>query len=325
MSRLSRAALTLAAACFICSAASAQQSEDEARHKSPLPSDAAARCTESPAGRSVQLLCPIPTLTFDDADDASIPPPVQIDLKLPEGTPLRIAIDQRTRVRRVGEPVLGHVVESVYSFDEAVIPAGSLVMGHVTQVDPIPKVFLVRAYASGNFSPTRKYQVTFDQLMLPTGEALDIETTVDSGSADVVHLVAKQTKKDEDQNERKTMAGRAVVAAGEEMKEGIHQAGVTAQHAADEIRSPGKMQRVKVWLLNQSPYRRQYVAVGTRFNAVLNHELDFGSGSRTREELSNLGSVPPVDSILHARLVLEVSSATATRGAPVVAQLTEPL
>jgi len=85
------------------------------------------------------------------------------------------------------------------------------------------------------------------------------------------------------------------------------------------------MERVKQYIVSQSPYRKQYLTVGTRFNAVLNHQLDFGSDSRTREELTALGSEPPVNTVLHARLVLEVSSATATRGNPVVAQLTEPL
>jgi hypothetical protein len=260
---------------------------------------------------------------FEDNEDVSMAPPVHLDLKLPEGTPLRIAIDQRTRVRHVGEPVMGHVVESVYSFDQPVIPAGSLVTGHVTEVVPVSKLVLVRAYASGDFSPTRQYRVTFDRLILPTGEMLEIQTTVSAGSSEVVHLVTKESRNDE--KEHKSVAARAVDAAGQEVKDGVHQASASAHHAADEIRSPGRWQRFKQFLTNQSPYRRQYITVGTRFSAVLNQELDFGSGSRTREELTALGTVPPPDTVLHARLILEVSSATAARGSPVVAEVTEPL
>ena len=85
------------------------------------------------------------------------------------------------------------------------------------------------------------------------------------------------------------------------------------------------MQRIKEYLLKQSPYRREYLAPGTRFSASLNRELDFGSETQSPEQLANLGNVPAANTVLHARLLLEISSATATRGTPVVAELTEPV
>src|ERR1700756_2671531 len=75
----------------------------------------------------------------------------------------------------------------------------------------------------------------------------------------------------------------------------------------------------------QSPYRRQYAQPGTRFVAELNAPLDFGATTRTSEQLAAVGSEPVPDSTLKARLVAEVSSATATRGTAVTAVLTEPL
>jgi hypothetical protein len=296
-------------------------------HK-PAVTEAAQACKETPAGRTLRFVCPLPEMVFEDSEDASMAPPIRIELRLPQGTPLRIAIDQRARVRHVGELVVGHVVETVYAFDEPVIPEGTIATGHVTQIARIPKLYMARSYASGDFSPYRPYLVTFDRLTLPTGEVLAVDTTVAPGTAEVVHLVTKPSKPDADDAdtaERKSVAMRAAGAAGQGVMEGVHQAGTTARHAADEIRKPGKLHRIKEWMLKQSPYRPEYVAVGTRFNAVLNQELDFGVGSRTREELASLGSAPPADSVLHARLILEVSSATATRGSPVVAQLTEPL
>jgi hypothetical protein len=263
-------------------------------------------------------------MTFEDTEDVSLAPPVRIDLKLPEGTPLRIAVDERTRISHVGEPVYGRVVESVYVFDEPVIPAGSVVSGIVTEIDHVSPVRRVRSYASGDFSPFRKYKVTFNRLTLPTGEMMAIETTVASGAAEVVHVVAKKPRDDEEK-EHKTVAGRAADAAKQGVKDSVAGASATAHQAADQICAPGRMHRLKEFFVAQSPYRRQFITVGTRFSAVLNEQLDFGAGSRTREQLAGLGSTPPADSILHARLVLEVSSATATRGSPVMAQLTEPL
>jgi hypothetical protein len=326
MTRTPRAALARAAFVFavVSYPLCAQQPFEANRQKAP--GETALPCGETPGGHTLRLVCPPAAMVFEDADtdETAEAQQVRIALRLPEGTPLRIAIDQRARVRRVGEPVLGHVVASVYAFDEPVIPAGSIATGHVIEVAPVPKLVLVRAYASGNFSPFHEYKITFDRLTLPNGQMLAIETTVAPGSSEVVHLVTKASNQDE-QKEHKSVAARAAGAAQQEVKDRVHEANTTAHRAADEIRTPGRMARLKQYLLSQSPYRRQYVGVGSRFNAVLQEDMDFGSGSRTREELARLGSTPPVDTTLHARLVLEVSSATATRGSPVVAQLTEPL
>jgi hypothetical protein len=320
-----RALLALAGlCCFFSTSETRARQTSAANHKQTSP-DATASCRETPNGRALRFVCPLPEMVFEDTEDVSIAPPVRIDLKLPQGTPLRIAIDEKTRVRRLGEPVMGHVVEPVYAFDEPVIPAGTIATGHVTQIASLPKLYMARSYASGDFSPFRPYLVTFDRLTLPTGEVLAIDTTVAPGTAEVVHLVTKPGKADDSEDEHKSVAMRVANAAGQGVMEGVHEAGSGAQSVADQIRSPGRWHRVKEWLVKQSPYRPEYIAVGTRFNAVLNQGLDFGTGSRTQEELASLGSVPPADTILHARLILEVSSATATRGSPVVAQLTEPL
>ena len=320
MSRLLRGALILAGFLFACVPTPAQQAMPAARQKLSVPSSP---CREMPGGNTLRFVCPPAPMAFE-TDDSAAAAPIRIDLRLPEGTPLRITIDEKTRIKHVGEPVFGHVVEPVYAFDQPVIPAGSIVTGHVIEVDPVSKVFLVRSYASGDFSPFHHYQVTFDRLTLPNGEILEIGTTVGPGASEVVHLVTKGTEKAEEKA-HKNAAARAAGAAKHEVQDRVHEASVTAHQAADQIRTPGRMERVKQYIVSQSPYRKQYLTVGTRFNAVLNYQLDFGSDSRTREELTALGSEPPVNTVLHARLVLEVSSATATRGNPVVAQLTEPL
>jgi hypothetical protein len=264
-------------------------------------------CVEKPAGNGLKLLCAVPAFPPDvnDNDSDSNDSGVRIVLKLPEGTSLRIAIDQRTRISAVGEVVQGHVVETVYAFDEPVIPAGTVAMGHITFIVPVPKLRRMEAYANGNFSPFHEYRVTFDRLILPTGQELAIETTVARASSNVVHLVSKP------QNN---------VEAGSE------QEGTTSpQQAADEKQPSGNLHRLKEYFVEQSPYRRQFIEVGTRFSASLNQGLDFGSETHPEEQLALLGTLPIADSILHARLLIEVSSATATRGTPVVAELTQPV
>jgi len=266
-------------------------------------------------------------MILEDDEEAPLAAPVRIHLQLPEGTPLRITIDERTRISHVGEPVFGHVVETVYAFDAPVIPAGSVATGRVIEIDPVSTLRRVEAYTSGDFSPFHRYKVTFDRLTLPDGEMLAIDTTVAPGELEVVHLVTKDSKSDKEQKQHKSKstAARAAGAARQEVKDTAQEASATAHQAADEIRTPGQRERLKRYLASQSPYKRQYLTKGTRFNAVLNQELDFGSATRRAEELQALGSIPAVNTIVHARLVLEVSSATAVRGSPVVAQLTEPL
>jgi len=322
MSRIALAISTVAALLSVVSTSHAQTPAE--RTPKEAPKSIQGPCRLAPSGNSIRLVCPLPAIAFEE--DSLRAPEVSIALKLPEGTPLRIAIDQRTRISHAGESIRGHVVETVFAFDEPVIPAGSMATGHVTDVAAVPKLRRVRAYASGDFSPFHQYAITFDQLILPDGTILPIHTTVAPGAAEVVHLFAKPAKpKDEEQAEHKSAAARAASAAKQGVKDSVHEASTTAHQAAEQIRTPGRMQRLKQYLVAQSPYRRQYVTEGTRFSAALNEELDFGAGSRTLEQLAALGTSPPMDTVLHARLVMELSSETAERGDPVVAQLTEPL
>ena len=235
-----------------------------------------------------------------------------IELRIPAGTPLRVVVDEKVRIKTPGQPVSGKIVETVYAFDQPVIPAGSVITGRVAKIEPVAKWKRAQSYMNANLTPAHRYQLDFDSVALPGGEHRRLVTTVSAGSPDVVHLVAGAEQK------RKNIAARKVDEAKQEAQGKVHD-------TIDEIKSPNKMQRLKEMVLAQSPYRRQYLQPGTRFSAVLNEPLDFGKTTRTQEELSRLGQAPPSDSLLHARLAEEVSSATATRGAPVAAVLTEPI
>src|SRR5262245_64825362 len=54
-------------------------------------------------------------------------------LVVDEGTPLRVALDRRVIVRRVGQQVEAVLVDPVFAWDRIVIPAGTRVLGHVEQ------------------------------------------------------------------------------------------------------------------------------------------------------------------------------------------------
>jgi hypothetical protein len=286
----------------------------------PASAERVSGCDEAPREDAMVALCAPPSTEEPRAAEVEAITPAMIPLTVPSGTPLRIALDERVRIDHAGEVVHGRVVETVYAFDQEVIPAGSVATGHVKSIAPVSGLKRTMAYANGDFTPFHQYEVTFETVMLPDGRQLPVKTTVTPGTAEVVHLVSNPAKQKE-----KGAAGRATDRAKTEAKGKIAEAKQQTHEGWAKVTAPGKMHRVKEFVLAQSPYRRQYAQPGTRFVAELEAPLDFGATTRTSEQLASVGSEPTPDSTLKARLVAEVSSATATRGTPVSAILTEPL
>src|SRR6266849_5562921 len=164
------------------------------------------------------------------------------------------------RVDHPGEIVHGKVVETVYAFDQPVIPAGSIVSGRIISISPVSGVKRTLAYANGNFSPFHKYEVTFEALTLPDGRQFPIKTTVSSGTAEVLHLVSNP-----DKAKQKSTAGRAAENAKQQAKGKVQEAKDQVNETWQKMTAPGRMHRFKEFLISQSPYRRQYLEPGTRF------------------------------------------------------------
>lgn len=303
---------------LLCTSAALSQSAPALAQSRPESAQKVSACDEAPREDSMVALCVPPS--SEEGRVVEPVAPATIPLTVPSGTPLRIALDQRVRINHPGEVVHGKVVETVYSFDQEVIPAGSVATGHVKSIAPVSGLKRTMAYANGDFTPFHQYEVTFEAVTLPDGRQLPVKTTVTPGTAEVVHLVSNPAKQQE-----KGAAGRATDRAKTEAKGKIAEAKQQAHEGWAKATAPGKMHRIKEFVVAQSPYRRQYAQPGTRFVAELEAPLDFGATTRTSEQLAAVGGEPTPDSTLKARLVAEVSSATATRGTPVSAILTEPL
>src|SRR6266852_1523467 len=316
---LARISWCLPVSLLVCAPAALGQSATDNPQSAPPAARLISACAETPREDASASLCAPPSAE-ENRPTVEPMPPATIALTLPTGTPLRIAVDQRVRIRDSGTVVHGKVVEAVYAFDQEVIPAGSVATGHVKSIASVSGVRRTMAYANGDFSPFHKYEVTFDMVTLPNGRQVPINTTVLPGTAEVVHLVSNPDKQNQ-----KGAAGRATDRAKSEAKGKIAEAKQQAHEGWQKLTAPGKMHRLKEFVVAQSPYRRQYVQPGTRFVAELEGPLDFGATTRTSEQLVAVGSEPVPDSTLKARLVAEVSSATATRGTEVTAILTEPL
>src|SRR5258707_275480 len=98
-----------------------------------------------------------------------------VELVVNTGRPLRVALDERVQLKRVGQPVTGTVIEPVFAYDRIVIAAGTKVRGHVAQIDGGSAFVRFRAYVTGNFSPTKHATVTFDTLRLDSGDEVSID------------------------------------------------------------------------------------------------------------------------------------------------------
>jgi hypothetical protein len=299
---------------LLASTASAQTSSIESQPASQEQKHGG--CLESPAPDAPPSMCvPASDKNENDASaETAVKPTAKIDLVVPQGSTLRIALDQRTRISHPGDVVHGKVVETIYAFDQPVIPAGSIATGHVIKVDPVSGVRRTMSYANGDFSPFHKYGVTFDTVTLPDGRQLPVATSVSAGTAQVVHL-STSAEKQKSAAQRAADAGKGKI---QEAKDQIHE-------SWEQVTAPGKMDRLKRYIVAQSPYRHQYIEPGTRFNADLDSAISFGETQRSSDDFTALASALPPNTTLKARLTGEVSSATATRGTRVEAVLTEPL
>lgn len=245
------------------------------------------------------------------------PPPVTMPMTLPAGTPLNVALDSEVRVRKVGQPIHGKTLQPVYAFDKLLIPTGTVVMGKVSAIDGIPKKIRTLDVMDGIFSPTRSVHVQFDELQLPDGRRVPIQTVASPAPNGVLKFVSANSKQKKD-SKLHNAASRKV----SETRQQIHQ---QLSDLQKQIHAPGKIHKVKRYAIAQLPVHPQYIDAGTTFNADLLQALDFGTESVNAESLTSIGTPPPSGSVVHARLITPLSSASSKKGDPVEALLTEPL
>ena len=258
-----------------------------------------------------------PATPASPAMAAEIPPqPETIALNVTSGTPLQIAVDQEVHVRKVGQPVRGHLAQPVYAFDHLVLPVGTEVDGRIAAIGSLEKQQRVFSYLNGDFTPARKVQVQFDQLVLSDGRKIPFHALVASGSGQVMQLVStKETKK----------KNAAADAASQKIDQAKQQAKQQWQQAMNQIKAPGKLHRLERYAIQQLPVRPQYIDAGTLYSAELQEPLNFGSETVSPQALSAIGSAIPPHTLLHALLLTPLDSATTQRGAEVNAVVTQPV
>jgi len=266
-------------------------------------------------------------LIFGQADspnvsDTGAGSPGAVVLEVPAGTPLPVVLDKEVRIRKAGQPIHGKIAEPVYAFDKLVVPAGSEVTGSVTRIAGVPALKRTLAALDTNFTPARDVEITFDQLTLPDGRRVPLRTRVSPASQGVLQFATATDTKNQNKGGKENAAVKLASAKASETKQEINREWKTAKQ---EVTSPGKMHRVKRFIIAGLPLHPQYFDAGTRFNAELLDALNFGTEELTPEKVHMVGTPPADGSIIHALLKTPLSSATVQKGETVEAVMTEPL
>jgi hypothetical protein len=220
-----------------------------------------------------------------------------------------VALEHRVAIKREGEPIQGRLVDPIYVYDRLVLPAGSLVEGHISKIGGVPFGRRLRALLYGNLTPPRDARAQFDTLVLSDGTRLSLRTTPSRGTAHTKRI-AKTPKKGE--------APKSAIASARDRLIGTDRAAILA------FKEPGKLSRLKSRLFEMLPYHRQAWSAGTLFNGELQEPLT-GLTPSPIEAGASAAAAESGDREVIARLLTPISSGTARRGTPVEAVVTQPV
>lgn len=253
-----------------------------------------------------------------------------VGLTVAAGTPLRLYVTRRF-TKRLGTPVAAKVLEPIYAFDQQVIPPGTVVTGSIVRLQPVSKWERVQSILRGDFTPLKISQVEFDSLHFPDGHLQSIRTAQTPGLNSIYEEPRKKKPKVKQtaQNLPTTQnpqGGSTLQTARQTVQDHLNaQISGRGQGVVGVLRSPDKKERLYDLAMAKLPYHPQYVRKGARFDAELSESLSFGSEAIAPDAASMLGTQPPPDITVSARLLSGVDSGSAKKGDPIQAVTTTPL
>ena len=245
---------------------------------------------------------------------------VTVPLMVPAGVPLRLYLTRRMP-KRLDAPVEARVLTPTFVFDHEVIPAGTQVLGHVSRLQPVSRWERVRAMLGGDFTPLHIAQVEFTSLLLPDGRQINVQTVESPGLNSLVPLKPPKPGKRNAPVNNSGILGTARQKAKDQIDAQIQQ----VKGIPDLVRGTDKKEWLYDYAMSRLPYHTQSIRKRTRFDAVLQTPLDFGSETVSRTSLTLLGSQPAPGSTAHLRLLTSVDSASAKPGDKVQAAFEQPL
>ena len=302
-------------------------------------------CPDWASGQTLKLR-PAGQPPANPAAPGSTLAPVRMPIRVPAGTPIKVALDSEVRVKTVGQAIHAKTIDAVYGFDKLLIPAGTEANGKIVAIDSVTKKARTLAAINADLSPPRNVEVRFDELVMADGRRVAINTIAAPAPDGILQFVSPtekpaentdQQKNDQQKNDQQPLGQTKATASqgktGETVSDDLNEAGQEVKRQAklqwnrlnNQIRALGKVHSLKRMALAQSPVRPQYIAAGTSFDADLLQPLDFGTEELGPEALTSIGAPPPSGSVVHARLVTALNSSTTKKGEAVEALTTQPL
>ena len=245
------------------------------------------------------------------AQSAVESPSIRIPLNLERGVPLHLILVNKLPFRQ-NEAVHARLVDPLFAFDREVVPPGAEVTGRITGLPGVSKGKRTAAILRGDLTPLRDPVIEFDTLVLKNGTQIPLETRVTPGAGTTVRFASSNGSR------KKGRVATAIQSARDQIS-------ARKRAVIDEIKTPGKMQRLRDAVVAQLPYHPQFFPAGSRFNAELLTPVNFGDAIMSRSAFAHLGSQPQPDSIVYARLLSGLDSRTSHQGTPVEAVLSRPL
>src|SRR5262245_4978936 len=242
-----------------------------------------------------------------------------VELTIPKGRPLRVALAHDTTVKRVGQTVTGKLTEPVYAYDRIVLPVGTQIAGRITKLDSPSRLDRARSLSGGDFSPHHIVEIRFESV-IRDGTPVPIQTIAKNETVHPVRQVARDmTTADSNpgvveraKQKAKGAAANAIASAKQE---------VTG--ALSQVKDPGRMKRLREWAVNKLPYHPQVLRQGTVYDVELQAPVSFGTAPARPPAPE--GTLPAPASILRAQLATALDSASTLKGAPLEAVVSEPV
>ena len=240
---------------------------------------------------SIVISCSVlaASVSFAAAQDTQ---PPESTIAVGAGNDLRCRLEKGLRITKLGEPITATLVEPVYAGTTIAIPEGSTVKGHVSSISSAPrrKGQILR----GDFTQPRVAHVTFDNVILRDGTAVQIHTDATTGVSDV--KTAQYLPKSQRPGVRQKM-----------------------KDATKPLVEPNKLQRLSQAAVTSLPYHPEYLSQGTIFDATLLEAIATPSPVDQTGPHSVLG-----DSYLHVRLLTPLNSGMSAAGSTIDAVVPRP-
>jgi hypothetical protein len=211
---------------------------------------------------------------------------------------------------KIGVPLRGRLLYPVYVDNQVAIPAGSVLRGSVTQLDP-DRNRRIHARLRGDFTPFHIPVVRFDELVLPDGTVETMESGVATDGAPILRLSPPPGQK------KRSFLSRQIAQEKQRLKDTVAQ-----------FTAPGRGDRLVQFFYTQLPYHPERIENGTAWTVDLAQPLEIKPQNPSPAVTEKTNPPEPATTEewrLHAYLQQTISSADRKPGDTFEALVAEPV